>query len=111
MSCLHLLSVCSPLSTDTWLVYKRAIPVTFLRFLEEQNIKLLEVADEEWHSWGSNVLAIDNGILIATEGNPKTLKRLISAGMDVTVVKATNICALTGGGPTCITRPVLRESV
>eukprot|EP01084_Bolivina_argentea_P169128 293213_1 len=107
--CLHLLSACSPLTDNMWLIYKRAIPVTFLRLLQDYGIDIIEVPDEEWHNWGSNVLATAPGELIATKGNYKTLKILQSKGLDVTVFSADNICALTGGGPTCITRPILRS--
>jgi arginine deiminase len=43
------------------------------------------------------------------EGNPKTQKALIKAGCKVTNYKGKNISVYGGGGPTCLTRPMLRE--
>ena len=43
------------------------------------------------------------------DGNPKTQKALIKAGCKVSIYKGENISVFGGGGPTCLTRPMLRE--
>ena len=58
---------------------------------------------------GCNVLAISPRECIMVQGNPKTEKALVKAGCNVTAYQGENISVFGGGGPTCLTRPLLRE--
>jgi len=42
------------------------------------------------------------------DGNPETRKRLEAAGCEVFAYKGREISIKGGGGPTCLTRPLLR---
>jgi arginine deiminase len=42
------------------------------------------------------------------EGNPETERRMKAAGVKVDVIKGTDICRKGEGGPTCMTRPLVR---
>jgi N-dimethylarginine dimethylaminohydrolase len=42
------------------------------------------------------------------EGNPKTRAALEAAGAEVWTFDGSDICLKGGGGPTCLTRPLLR---
>jgi arginine deiminase len=55
------------------------------------------------------VLALGNKRLIAIENNLKTIQRLRDAGFDVRTFPASEICINGAGGPTCLTRPLLRK--
>ena len=44
------------------------------------------------------------------EGNPATRRALESRGCEVHTFAATEIGINGGGGPTCLTRPILREA-
>jgi arginine deiminase len=55
------------------------------------------------------VLALAPRVALALEGNDVTRKRLEGAGVDVTVYKGDEISRNGDGGPTCLTRPLLRE--
>jgi N-dimethylarginine dimethylaminohydrolase len=105
---LHLLSFISPLDADLALVYPRLAPVRLLRLLAEHGIGVVEVPDEELASQGPNVLALGPRRVIALEGNPVTRKRMERAGVDVTVYRGDEISRKGDGGPTCLTRPLLR---
>ena len=105
----HLMSILSPVARNLAVVYSPLMPVKFRNELIKRKIKLIEVPDEEFESMGCNVLAIAPKECLMVEGNPKTQKALIKAGCKVTNYKGKNISVFGGGGPTCLTRPMLRE--
>jgi arginine deiminase len=57
---------------------------------------------------GSNVLALGPGRALALDGNSGTRKRMKGAGVEVTVYRGDEISE-GDGGPTCLTRPLLRD--
>jgi N-dimethylarginine dimethylaminohydrolase len=107
---LHLMSYISPLDGDLALVYPRLVPVRLLELLSELEIRTIEVPDEEFESMGSNVLALGPRRALALEGNDATRRRMERAGVDVVVYRGDEISRKGDGGPTCLTRPLLRGS-
>lgn len=105
---LHLLSLVSPLDRDLAVVYPRLAPVRLLRLLAERGIAIVEVPDDELETQGPNVLALGPRRALALEGNPVTRKRMERAGVDVSVYRGDEISRKGDGGPTCLTRPLLR---
>ena len=108
--CLHLMSNLSPIDENLFLVYSRLLPVSFIKYLVDHKIKLIEVPDEEYYSMGCNVLAMGKGKVIMLEGNPITQKRLEAEGVKVKTYNGSEISIKGAGGPTCLTRPFLRSS-
>ena len=108
--CLHLMSNLSPIDENLFLVYSRLLPVSFIKYLTYNKIKLIEVPDEEYYSMGCNVLAMGKGKVIMLEGNPITQKRLEAEGVKVKTYNGSEISIKGAGGPTCLTRPFLRSS-
>ena len=106
--CLHLMSNLSPIDNDLFLVYSKLLPVPFMKYLIESNIKLIEVPDEEYYSMGCNVLAMAKRRVIMLEGNPITQKKLEAEGVEVSTYNGSEISLKGAGGPTCLTRPLLR---
>ena len=106
---MHLMSLISPLDDDLALVYPRLAPVRLLELLAERGIAVVEVPDEEFESMGPNVLALGPRRALALEGNDETRRRLERAGVDVVVYRGDEISRKGDGGPTCLTRPLLRE--
>jgi dimethylargininase len=106
---LHLMSFISPLDRDLALVYPRLIPVRLLELLAERGITTVEVPDEEFASMGPNVLALGPRRALALAGNDETRRRLERAGVDVAVYRGNEISRKGDGGPTCLTRPLLRS--
>ena len=105
---LHLMSFLSPLDRDLALVYPRLAPVRLLELLADRGVRVVEVPDEEFESQGCNVLALGPLRALALDGNPETRRRLERAGVDVVVYRGEEISRKGDGGPTCLTRPLLR---
>jgi N-dimethylarginine dimethylaminohydrolase len=105
---LHLMSLVSPLDRDLALVYPRLAPVRLLELLAEREIAVVEVPDEEFRTLGANVLALGPRRALALDGNPETRRRMERAGVDMVVYRGEEISRKGDGGPTCLTRPLLR---
>jgi N-dimethylarginine dimethylaminohydrolase len=105
---MHLMSFISPLDRDLALVYPRIAPVRLLELLTERGIEVVEVPDEEFETQGSNVLALGPRRALALAGSPETRRRMERAGVDVVVYRGAEISLKGDGGPTCLTRPLLR---
>jgi len=108
MEVLHLMSYISPLDSDLAVVYPRLAPVRLLELLGELEIRTVDVPDEEFESMGPNVLALGPRRALALEGNDETRRRMERAGVDVVVYRGDEISRKGDGGPTCLTRPLLR---
>jgi arginine deiminase len=54
------------------------------------------------------VLALGPRVGLALEGNPETRRRLERAGVDVRMYTGDELSLKGDGGPTCLTRPLLR---
>jgi arginine deiminase len=107
---IHLMSLISPVDRDLAVVYSRLMPVSFREELLRRGITLIEVSDTEYQSMGSNVLAIAPRKCILLAGNPQTKARLEAAGAEVLEFVGEDICIKGGGGPTCLTRPLVRKN-
>jgi N-dimethylarginine dimethylaminohydrolase len=107
---IHLLSVISPVADDLAVVYLPLLPVGLWQLLVELGIRQIEVPDEEFPTLGCNVLAVRPGVVIVAEGNPRTAAGLAAAGCEVHAYPATEIGINGSGGPTCMTRPLLRTA-
>jgi len=105
---IHLMSVISPVADDLAVVYLPLLPVGLWELLADLGIRLVEVPDEEFPTLGCNVLAVRPGVVIMAEGNPRTAAALSAAGCEVHTYPATEIGINGSGGPTCMTRPILR---
>jgi dimethylargininase len=106
---MHLMSLISPLADDLALVYPRLAPVRLLELLGERGIETVEVPDEEFETVGPNVLALGPRRALALEGNDETRRRLETAGVEVLTYRGDEISRKGDGGPTCLTRPILRS--
>lgn len=106
---MHLMSFISPLDRDLALVYTRIAPVRLLELLAERGIAVVEVPDEEFETQGPNVLALGPRRVLALDGNRETRRRMEQAGVDVVVYRGDEISRKGDGGPTCLTRPLLRS--
>jgi N-dimethylarginine dimethylaminohydrolase len=104
----HLMSFLSPLDRDLAVVYLPLMPVRLVEFLESRGIEFVHVPEQEFDTMGCNVLALGPRHAMMVEGNPETEKRLRDAGVKVEVIKGYEICRKGEGGPTCMTRPLVR---
>lgn len=103
----HLMSILSPIDEDLALVYSPLMPVGFRNELLDRGYRLVEVPDEEL-GMGANALAVAPGRCVLEAANVETGRRLEAAGVDVLFYTGTEISRKGLGGPTCLTRPLLR---
>lgn len=104
----HLMSVLSPVAADLAVVYQPLMPVRLVELLEDRGVAFVDVPDEEFPTMGCNVLAIGPRKAVMVEGNPETHHRLRRAGVEVHSYKGDEISRKGEGGPTCLTRPLIR---
>ncbi len=104
----HLMSVLSPVDHNLAVVYSPLIPIVFRNELIARGYELVEVPDAEFDSMGCNVLALAPRVCLMVKGNPITKARLEKAGCKVIEYEGEEISVKGGGGPTCLTRPVMR---
>ena len=111
-ACLHLMSVISPLADDLALVYSPLLPAPFYQMLKARGIRLVEGDAEEFaasNGLSLNVLPTNPLKVIAVAGFPKTKAAMEAAGCTVEIFEADALCIACEGGPTCLTRPILRQ--
>jgi dimethylargininase len=105
---MHLMSLVSPLDRDLAVVYLPLMPVRLVELLRERGYDFVEVPDGEFESMGCNVLALGPRVALALEGNPETRRRMEAKGVEVRVYPGEELSRKGDGGPTCLTRPLLR---
>ncbi len=108
---MHLLSLISPLAPDLAICYPPLMPVALIELLEARDVRLVAVPDEEFETMGPNVLALAPRVGLALEGNHVTRERLERAGVEMLTYKGDELSRKGDGGPTCLTRPLLRDRV
>ena len=106
---MHLMSFISPLDRDLAVVYPRLAPTRLMWLLAERGIEIVEVPDAEFETQGSNVLALGPRRALALAGNDETRRRMERAGVEVVTYRGDEISLKGDGGPTCLTRPLLRR--
>ena len=108
--CLHLMSLISPLADRLAVIYPPLMAVAFVQELHDRGWRLVEVPDEEFATMGCNVLTLAPGRCLMLDGNPGTRQRLEAAGCQVLTYVGAEISLNRAGGPTCLTRPVWRDT-
>jgi N-dimethylarginine dimethylaminohydrolase len=107
-ACLHLMSLMSMLDEQTILVDLPWLAVETVELLKARGFRLLEIAYSERETLACNVLSLGRKRLIAIEENVKTNQIMRDAGFEVRTFPGSEICINGSGGPTCLTRPLLR---
>ncbi|MFB3737488.1 MAG: dimethylarginine dimethylaminohydrolase family protein [Candidatus Velamenicoccus archaeovorus] len=105
---LHLLSLLSPLDRDLVVAYPPLVPVRLMQELERRGIGVVEVPRAEFATMGPNVLALGPRTALALQGNEETRRRMEAAGVAVRTYRGDEISRKGDGGPTCLTRVLLR---
>ncbi len=107
-ACLHLMSLISLLDEQTALVDLPWLAVETVELLKARSYKFVEIDASERDTLACNVLSLGNKHLLALEENPKTNAKMHAAGFDVRTFPGSELCINGSGGPTCLTRPLLR---
>lgn len=107
-ACLHLMSLISLLDEKTALVDLPWLAVETVELLRSRGYRFVEIDSTERDTLACNVLSLGAGRLVAIEANVKANQRLRDAGFEVHTFPGSEICINGSGGPTCLTRPLLR---
>jgi N-dimethylarginine dimethylaminohydrolase len=102
------MSLISLLDERTVLVDLPWLAVETVELLKSRGFKFISIDDSERDTLACNVLALGENRLLAIEENRRTNDRLRHAGFDVRTFPGSEICINGSGGPTCLTRPLLR---
>jgi N-dimethylarginine dimethylaminohydrolase len=108
--CLHLMSFISMLDDDLAVVMRRLLPVPLFELLADRGVTLVDIPVEEYPTQACNVLAIAPRRVVMLSGNPVTRARLEAAGCTVFEYRGEELSFKGAGGPTCLTRPILRDA-
>jgi len=107
-ACLHLMSLMSVLDERTLLVDLPWLAVQTVELLKERGFALIGIDESERETLACNVLALGAGRVVAIAENVATNRRLAAQGFDVRGYPGSAISRNGSGGPTCLTRPLLR---
>ena len=108
-ACLHLMSLISLVDRDLAVVYRPLLPVPFYQLLEARGVALIDVSDEEFATMGTNVLALAPRRCLLLEQNRETRRALLAAGCEVMTYRGDELSLKAEGGPTCLTRALVRD--
>ena len=110
-ACLHLLSLISPVDVDLAVAYPPLMPTAFWEELRRRGVRLLEVPEDEFlRTQATNVLTVAPRRCIMLDGSPVTRQLLEEADCEVVTFPGEPLSFKAEGGPTCLTRPVLRDA-
>ena len=107
-ACLHLMSLVSLVDERVALVDLPWLSVSTVSLLERRGFGLVPMEAGERNTLACNVLALGGRKLLAIAENERTNARLEKAGFHVTTYDGSEISLNGSGGPTCLTRPLLR---
>ena len=110
-ACLHLMSVISPLAPDLALIHAPLVPTALYQLMQSKGIELIEAPNDEFLASSGlnlNVLPTAPKDCIMIDGFPATKAAMEAAGCTVQIFAGDALCIACEGGPTCLTRPVLR---
>jgi N-dimethylarginine dimethylaminohydrolase len=107
-ACLHLMSLISLLDDHIALVDLPWLAVETVELLKSRGFNFIEIDPAERDTLACNVLALGDNRLLAIEENHNTNARLRQARFDLRSFPGSELCINGSGGPTCLTRPLLR---
>jgi N-dimethylarginine dimethylaminohydrolase len=103
------MSLMSMLDEHTILVDLPWLAVETVELLKSRSFRLIEIDYAERDCLACNVLSLGGKRLVALGENSGTNRRLREAGFDVKTFPGSELCINGSGGPTCLTRPLLRR--
>lgn len=81
---------------------------SFLNFLKRKKFDQVTVTAEEVRNFGANVCAVESRKVVLYEWNTRIIDELKRHGIDVIPIAGTELVK-GGGGPHCMTCPILRD--
>ena len=111
-SCFHLMSIISMLDHDLAIGSEKLLPLDLINILKKNGVKLLSIPEDEYfdsNTLAVNILALAPRNLVSIDGYPKTLDLLSKSKCKLNLFSGSELCIKAEGGPTCLTRAILRK--
>ena len=109
-ACLHLLSLVHLVDVDLAVAFAPLMPVALWTELLRRGVRVLRTPEEEFLNYQApNVLAVAPRRCIMLDKNPVTRRLLEAEGCEVVTFPGAELSFKAEGGPSCLTRPVLRD--
>lgn len=111
-ACLHLMSLVSLVDERVALICEPLFPVALWQRMQAMNYRFINAPFEEFERSGTlslNILATGPGRCVMINGYPGTRAALEAHGIKVELFDGEALCVGCEGGPTCMTRPILRR--
>ena len=105
----HLMGIISLIDHNLAVINSQMLPAPFRQWLIARGFKLLEIPASESKTLACNILTLAPRKCILLSGNPQTERMLRDEGVEVWTYAGEEISLKGSGGPTCLTRPLLRE--
>ena len=106
----HLMGIISLIDHNLAVINSKMLPAPFRQWLTTRGFKLLEAPSSESKTLACNILTLAPRHCILVSGNPQTERMLRDEGVEVWTYSGDEISLKGSGGPTCLTRPLLRAS-
>lgn len=110
-ACMHIMTTVSLLGETLALVVPPLLPAGLGELLDELGFDQIEAPMDEFEASNgisANILAIAPNHCLMVDGSPRTRAAIERAGCTIEVYSGHEICVKAEGGPTCLTRPILR---
>lgn len=111
-ACLHLMSLISLVDEKVALICEPLIPVALWQRMQAMNFRFINAPYDEFERSGTlslNILALEPGKCAMINGFPATKVALEAGGVSVDLFDGDALCIGCEGGPTCMSRPILRR--
>ena len=111
-SCFHLMSLVSMLDHDLAIGCLSLFSFDLIKIFNDNNIKLIDIPEDEYFkskTLAVNILTLSPRELVLIKGYPKTIELLLNEGNNIKLFNGNELCIKAEGGPTCLTRPLLRK--
>lgn len=111
-SCFHLMSLVSMLDHDLAIGCMSLLSFDLIKIFNDNNIKLISIPEDEYFkskTLAVNILTLSPRELVLIKGYPKTAELLLNEGSHINLFNGNELCIKTEGGPTCLTRAILRQ--
>ena len=111
-SCFHLMSLVSMLDHDLAIGCMSLLSFDLIKIFNDNNIKLISIPEDEYFkskTLAVNILTLSPRELVLIKGYPKTVELLLNEGSYINLFNGNELCIKAAGGPTCLTRAILRQ--
>jgi len=105
---LHLDVVLNIISPNTAIAFTPALPDDTLSILEKRRFRIIDISAKEQKTMATNALALGDNKVISATCNTQTNIKMKKEGFEVIEIEMSELLK-GGGGPRCMTLPILRE--